>query len=158
MEYFFNLDRFIKLDPFLFPFHKHKRFFKNKWATFESFNIIKQEESCSSNKDTFSIQIKFRNGSIAIINYLSNGSKSYQKETLEVFSSGNVYQLNNFRNLKIWSKKGYKKINSFLQNKGNNECVQSFINSIIEKKNSPIPFEEIYEVQELMLKLNQKLI
>ena len=43
--------------------------------------------------DIFSMQIKFENDSIGTINYLSNGSKSYPKERLEVFNAGSIYSL-----------------------------------------------------------------
>ena len=48
------------------------------------------------NPDNFVIQVQFNNGSIASINYFSNGTKLYPKERLEVFCSGTIHRLENF--------------------------------------------------------------
>ena len=58
--------------------------------------------------DTFTIQVKFACGSIGSINYFSNGSKSFPKERLEVFTSGKVFLLDNFNTLKAWGLKTLK--------------------------------------------------
>ena len=50
--------------------------------------------------DTFSIQLKFEEGSIGTIHYFSNGHKLFPKERLEIFASGKIIQLDNFRKLK----------------------------------------------------------
>lgn len=42
-------------------------------------------ETSSQLADTLSIQLKYANGSIATIQYLSNGSKQLEKETIQVF-------------------------------------------------------------------------
>ena len=48
------------------------------------------------NNDTLSINFSFSDGSIATVNYFANGSKSYSKERVEVFSGGRIL-LDNFR-------------------------------------------------------------
>ena len=53
------------------------------------------------NRDTFSISIKFKNGSIANINYFSNGNSKYPKEILKVFFNDKVIVLDNFKNLNL---------------------------------------------------------
>ena len=109
----------------------------------------------TSNKfDTFSLQLSFEDGSSASIHYFSNGSKAYPKERLEVFCNEQVLQLDNFRKLIGWGIKGFKSKTIFKQNKGQNECVKEFINSILTGAESPIPLNQIFEVQEWMCKLN----
>ena len=49
--------------------------------------------------DIASIQLKYRNGSIGVINYFANGSKAYSKERVEVYASGKTLVLDNFRKL-----------------------------------------------------------
>ena len=46
--------------------------------------------------DNFVLQIQFNNGSIASINYFSNGTKLYQRR-LEVFCSGTIHRIENFK-------------------------------------------------------------
>jgi predicted dehydrogenase/threonine dehydrogenase-like Zn-dependent dehydrogenase len=93
--------------------------------------------------DTITINLRFKNGSIACISYLANGSKELKKEYLEVFSSGVSVILDDFKKLTIFgkNKRSEKLLN---QNKGHKEEVNKFISAIKEGKPTPIPFEEIY--------------
>ena len=109
---------------------------------------MKDQKSCP---DTFSIQIKFSEGSIANINYFSNGNRSFPKERFEVFASGRILCLDNFRRLKAWGIPGYNSIKSIHQDKGHFNCVKSFVDAIKNGQGSPIPSEELFEVQEFML-------
>ena len=93
--------------------------------------------------DTVTIQLQFENGSIASIDYLSNGSKDLMKEYIEVFSGGVVYQLNDFQEL-LTVNKGVKKIKQSGQDKGHKTEVAAFIESIQNGVETPIAFESIY--------------
>ena len=103
--------------------------------------------------DSFSISIKFEDGSIGQVNYFSNGHRSYPKEFLQVFSGGKIIELDNFRKLKTWGIKGVPNIRNFNQDKGQKNCLISFLNAIKKCERSPIPLDEIFEVQEKLLKL-----
>ncbi|HRH99430.1 MAG TPA: bi-domain-containing oxidoreductase [Saprospiraceae bacterium] len=52
--------------------------------------------------DQVSIQLKFKNGSTASIQYLSNGSKKAPKENIKLFYSQKIIDLNNFKTLKAY--------------------------------------------------------
>ncbi len=62
------------------------------------------------NTDNASILLRYENGSNAVINYFANGSKSYAKERLEVFSQERVFVLDNWRKLTGYGVKGFSKI------------------------------------------------
>ena len=51
------------------------------------------------NTDNASILLRYANGSNAVINYFANGSKSYAKERIELFSQEKVLILDNWRAL-----------------------------------------------------------
>jgi len=113
-------------------------------------NILKlnKEEDC------FSLNIEFDNGSIGTIHYFSNGSKRFPKERLEVFSNGEIYCINNFKSFEVWDNNlNYKKERLFKQNKGQNECVDKFIESINKGLDSPIPIDQLFEVQQKLLEI-----
>ncbi len=93
--------------------------------------------------DSVTIQLQFENGSIASIDYLSNGSKELMKEYIEVFSGGVVYQLNDFQELLILNK-GTKKIKQSGQDKGHKNEVAAFVEAIDQGKQTPISFGAIY--------------
>jgi len=107
----------------------------------------------SPSNDTISINLIFLDGSIGTIHYFSNGSKSYPKETIEVFSSGKVLRLDNFRKLTGYGWKNFKKMNLFRQDKGQKACVKAFVDSIEQGLPSPIPFEEIIEVTKISIEI-----
>lgn len=58
------------------------------------------------NTDNASILLKYRNGTNAVINYFSNGSKTYSKERVEVYSQERTLVLDNWRKLKTYGFKG----------------------------------------------------
>ena len=58
-----------------------------------------QWDPIEENTDNVSILLKYENGSNAVINYFSNGSKGYSKERVEVYSQ-ELTLLDNWRKLK----------------------------------------------------------
>lgn len=93
--------------------------------------------------DSAAIVLKMENGSVASINYFSNGHASIPKERLEVQQDGQFWQLEDFKKLrkngvgkpaKTWAKaqKGYR------------EELAAFSASIREGKPAPIAFDEIH--------------
>jgi len=118
-----------------------------KIAEFRILNSFKNKLG----NDTFSIQISFIDGSIGTINYFANGNKGYPKEKLEIFFSGKIILLDNFRNIKSWGLNRRINKRSFFQKKGQKECIFNFLESIKGGKPSPIPIDEILEVQSFLL-------
>lgn len=84
----------------------------------------------TESNDCVMIQLRFRDGSIGTINYLSNGSKAFPKERLEIFCAGSVLQLNNFRSLKGYGWAGAKPQRLLRQDKGQRSCVSAFVKAI----------------------------
>ena len=111
----------------------------------------------SENGDTTSIQLSFRDGSIGTIHYFANGSKEFPKERMEVFCSGKVLQLDNFRKLRGFGWPGFRSMNLWKQDKGHHACVHSFIESLREGKPSPISIKEIFEVTRVSIDLQNNL-
>lgn len=94
------------------------------------------------NTDNAIITLKFENGSQGVINYFSNGSKSYAKERVEIFSQGRVLVLDNFRKLTGFGFNGFSSMSSRLD-KGHKAQFQKLIQSIKDGGSPLIPFDEI---------------
>lgn len=62
------------------------------------------------NTDNAIITLKFKNGSQGVINYFSNGSKSYAKERLEVYQDNKTLVLDNFKSLTGFGFKGFSSL------------------------------------------------
>ena len=60
------------------------------------------------NTDNASILLKYENGSNAVINYFSNGSKTYSKERIEVHQHNSTFILDNWRKLTGYGTRGFR--------------------------------------------------
>lgn len=109
----------------------------------------------SANSDSVSLQLAFADGSIGTVHYFANGGKSFPKERLEVFSSGRILQLDNFRKLRGFGWKGFRAMNLWKQDKGHRACVRAFVESIRLGNPPPIPAEEIFEVSRAAIDLQK---
>lgn len=105
----------------------------------------------SARADTATLQFTFADGSIGVVNYFANGHKTLAKERLEVFASGRILQLDNFRKLTGYGWSGFSRMGSWRQDKGNNGCAAAFVKSIAEGTAAPIPFDQLIEVGNVML-------
>ena len=103
--------------------------------------------------DTVTIQLTFADGSMGTIHYCANGNRRFPKERLEVFAGNRILQLNNFKFLRGYGWKGFKKMRLWRQDKGHREEIRLFVDAITEGKPSPIPFQEIIEDTKVTLEL-----
>ncbi len=93
------------------------------------------------NTDNATILLKYANGSQGVINYFSNGSKSYSKERIEIYSQNRTIVIDNFRKSKYFGFKS-KGIKSG-QDKGQRTQFKLFLERIKKGGNAIIPYEEI---------------
>ena len=99
-------------------------------------------ENPQENTDNVSILLKYENGTNAVINYFANGSKSYAKERIEVFSQEKVLVLDNWRRLEGFGVKGFSKMTGTMD-KGHKRQF-ALLNERVQKGGEAlIPFESI---------------
>ena len=55
--------------------------------------MVSMGNDLKKNTDNVSISLKYKNGSLGVINYFSNGNKSYSKERFEIFYDENSIEL-----------------------------------------------------------------
>ncbi len=101
--------------------------------------------------DTVTIQLQFADGSIGTVHYFANGSRAYPKETLDVFASGRVLRLDNFRKLTGYGWPGFKRMRLWRQDKGHAACVAAFVAAASGKGPAPIAAAEIFEVSRISI-------
>jgi predicted dehydrogenase len=97
-------------------------------------------------EDKAAITLGFADGSFGTIHYLANGAASFPKERVEVFAGGGILQLDNFRKLRGYGWPGFKRMNLWRQDKGQNGCAAAFLAAVESGSPTPIPAEEIFEV------------
>ena len=114
----------------------------------KSFNAVKMGENdfVEITEDKALISLTFEDGSMGSIHYFANGGKSFPKERIEIFCDNAALQLDDFRKLRGFGWKGFNKMNLWSQDKGQENCVNAFMNSVREGGGNPIPQDEIFEV------------
>jgi predicted dehydrogenase len=124
-------------------------------APIEEFSAVTMgsDVAQSSSMDKVSISLRFGDGSFGTVHYLANGHKGFPKERLEVFCSGKVLQLDNFRKLRGWGWKGFSRMTLWRQDKGQNSCVEAFVDAVKKRGESPIPLDEILEISRVSIEV-----
>lgn len=102
------------------------------------------------NTDNAIINLKFENGSQGVINYFSNGSKSYSKERFEIYSQGRTLIIDNFRKMEGFGFKGFSSMRGKLD-KGHKAQFAALIQSLKAGNNPLIPFEELVNTTQASL-------
>ncbi len=95
----------------------------------------------AENTDNASILLRYKNGSTGVINYFSNGSKSYSKERIEIYSQNRTIVVDNFRKSSYYGfrSSGMKKT----QDKGHFEQFRLFVENLQNGGDATIPYEEV---------------
>ncbi|MFK7747166.1 MAG: bi-domain-containing oxidoreductase [Kordia sp.] len=99
-------------------------------------------ENPAENTDNASILLKYENGSTGVVNYFSNGAKSYSKERLEVYFNESTLIMDNFRQTKGYNIKGFKKMKTKL-NKGHKNQFNKLMTFLKEGGDPIMPFEDV---------------
>lgn len=99
------------------------------------------------NSDNVAIHLKFKNGSLGVLNYFANGHKRYSKERVEVYSQNRTLVLDNFRKMNGFGFKGFSSMKSKL-NKGHKNQFAQYIDFLKNGKAPLIPFEDLINCTE----------
>jgi threonine dehydrogenase-like Zn-dependent dehydrogenase/predicted dehydrogenase len=106
-------------------------------------------------EESFIINLSFRDGSIVNINYLSNGSKSFMKEKIDIYANGSNYIIEDFKKLKVYGDKSIKDKKLFIQDKGIRNLIKEFKKNIINEDH--FNFENQIKVSEVIIRLSEKI-
>lgn len=101
--------------------------------------------------DTVSAVLRFADGSTGTILYSSLGDSSLPKEYLEIFASGTVVRLDDFRKLHITTGGKTTTQSAAAQDKGQAGLVKAFYAAARDGAAAPIPLDELVAVSEATL-------
>jgi predicted dehydrogenase/threonine dehydrogenase-like Zn-dependent dehydrogenase len=106
--------------------------------------------------DNVTVTIKYKDGSIATMNYFSNGAKSYPKETMKIYFDNSQIVMSDYMSI---SSSGIKtrKIKDSMPNKGQLHEMKSLYDSIVNGKKYPISLDDIEETSLLTFEIQDKL-
>jgi predicted dehydrogenase len=103
-------------------------------------------ERVATREDKMSITLGFEDGSVGTVNYFANGSKSYPKEQLQIFSDERVLEIENFRRTVGYGFKGFKNFKTFRQDKGHTAEFAAFVERLRSGGEAVIPLDELINV------------
>ena len=110
-----------------------------------------------ANTDNASILLKYENGGNAVINYFSNGSKTYSKERIEVHQQNSTLVLDNWRKLTGFGVRGFKSKKT-KQDKGHFNQFKQLLESVEKASGPTIPWEEVLNTSKATLAAVDSLI
>jgi len=110
-----------------------------------------------ANTDNASILLKYENGSNAVINYFSNGSKTYSKERIEVHQQNSTLVLDNWRKLTGFGVRGFSSKRS-KQDKGHFNQFKQLLESVEKASGPTIPWDEVLNTSKASLAAVDSLI
>lgn len=99
-------------------------------------------ENPAENTDNASILLKYENGSTGVVNYFSNGAKSYSKERLEVYFNDSTLIMDNFRQTKGYNTKGFSKMKTKMD-KGHKNQFNKLMTFLNEGGEPIMPLEDV---------------
>jgi predicted dehydrogenase/threonine dehydrogenase-like Zn-dependent dehydrogenase len=101
--------------------------------------------------DQVSMHLTFEDGSIATIQYLSNGHKTFPKERIELFFDGRILRIDDFKTLEGWGvsvpRSGWRQ----KADKGHFALAAAFTTAVQTGGPSPIPVEQVLEVSKVSI-------
>ena len=100
----------------------------------------------NANADSFTISLTFADGSLASINYFSNGHRAFPKERVDVFSGGKILHLDNFRRLSGFGWSGFRRFSTRTQDKGHGSLLSAFSAAVKGSAPNPTPWDEVEDV------------
>ena len=88
--------------------------------------------------------LRFADGSMATISYVTDGSSRFPKETLDVTGDGRNGRLDNFQRVTVWSAKGKsgRRVRAG-QDKGQRAQLERFVHAVRSGSPMPIPLESL---------------
>ncbi|MGH8835452.1 MAG: bi-domain-containing oxidoreductase [Actinomycetes bacterium] len=88
--------------------------------------------------------LRFTDGSVATISYVTDGSPRFPKETLDVVGDGRNGRLDNFQRVTVWSSKGKSGRRALAgQDKGQRAQLERFVHAVRTGSAMPIPLESL---------------
>ncbi len=104
-------------------------------------------------QDNVLLTFTYPDGSVGTVSYLANGDKAFSKERLEVFSSGRVAVLDDFRSLELVHGGRRQVLHSRLrQDKGHQSAWKAFLAAVKSGGPAPIPYEELIGITRMTFK------
>jgi predicted dehydrogenase len=89
------------------------------------------------------VSLRFADGSVGTISYVTGGSPRFPKETVDVTADGRTGRLDNFQRVTVWSAKGRSVKRALGQDKGQRAQLERFVEAARTGGPMPIPLADL---------------
>ena len=89
--------------------------------------------------------MRYENGSIGNLLYLTQGGSKVPKEYLEVFGAGITAQMNNFESLSIFDSRAHKRTRAMRTDKGQRSELAAFVEAVRTGGPMPISADSLFD-------------
>jgi predicted dehydrogenase/threonine dehydrogenase-like Zn-dependent dehydrogenase len=99
-----------------------------------------------ASKDPHDLQVnlRFSDGSVAVVTYVTSGNPRFPKEVFEVSATGRTARLDNFRSASVWSGRRKRVSRTFGSlDKGQAAQLEAFLSSVRDRGPMPIGLESL---------------
>lgn len=103
-------------------------------------------EGVAVKEDKMAISLGFDDGSVGTVNYFANGSKSYPKEQMQIFSDHRTLQMENFRRTAAFGFRGSRRFRTRRQDKGHRRQFAAFVERVAAGGEPLIPLAQLVNV------------
>jgi predicted dehydrogenase/threonine dehydrogenase-like Zn-dependent dehydrogenase len=107
-------------------------------------------------RDNFVATLKYPKGSLASLTYSSLGTRSMERERLEVFAEGHAFVLDDFKVLRAFGTKA-EETRLSVQDKGHRKELDEVLNALSSKPSHVVTFEEAAEAMKTTFEVDAKL-
>lgn len=107
--------------------------------------------------EDFAAHLEFADGSLATIAYTTAGDQAYSKETVEIFCAGEVFRIEDFRELTI-VRGGRAKRRRVAQDKGHRAALHAFADAVREGRPAPVPAAALFRSSLAAIALKESIL
>ncbi len=101
------------------------------------------EVYAAGDSDGIQAVLRYENGSVATIGYVTTGNSRLPKEVFEVSADGRSARLENFTRVKVWKGRSHTTRRSRSIDKGQSEALGSFVDAVASDGPMPIPLASL---------------
>jgi predicted dehydrogenase/threonine dehydrogenase-like Zn-dependent dehydrogenase len=118
--------------------------------------VLRPPNATADDLENIVATVRYENGSIGNLLYLTQGAAKVPKETLEVFGGGLTGQLNNFESLLMFEGDRQKKT-KLQVDKGQENELKAFIGSVVSGTAMPIHLDSLFDTTRTTLAVMESL-
>ena len=118
-----------------------------------SVSTIPSHSDSMKTNDYLSATLLHKNGALTTIVYATLGSRSYDRELIEIYAGSNVAAIHNFTSLTLASEKGKRVIKRMGIDRGHANEIKTFFDALEGGTSLPVSFEEYTHVSRITFEI-----